>query len=73
MSYWLASQDKAVDISQAPADIELSKSEFWQAIQSLARRGLLEKVQVAMGALFLLNPVFQQYIQSQSNPSSIKL
>ncbi|MEG4806296.1 ATP-binding protein [Microcoleus sp. F8-D3] len=73
VSHWLASQDKAVDISQAPADIELSKSEFWQAIQSLARRGLLEKVQVGVGALFLLNPVFQQYIQSQSNPSSIKL
>ncbi|WP_333302349.1 hypothetical protein [Microcoleus sp. K4-C2] len=51
----------------------ISKSEFWQAIQSLARRGLLEKVQVGAGALFLLNPVFQQYIQSKSNPSSIKL
>ncbi|MEG4625075.1 ATP-binding protein [Microcoleus sp. w1-18aA5] len=73
VSHWLASQDEAVDISQAPADIELSKSEFWQAIQSLARRGLLEKVQVGAGALFLLNPVFQQYIQSKSNPSSIKL
>ncbi|MEG4446911.1 ATP-binding protein [Microcoleus sp. AT9_B5] len=73
VGYWLASQAEAVDISQAPADIELSKSEFWQAIQSLARRGLLEKVQVGSGALFLLNPVFQQYIQSQSNPSSIKL
>ncbi|WP_333283761.1 NB-ARC domain-containing protein [Microcoleus sp. D2_18a_B4] len=73
VSHWLASQDEAVDISQAPADIELSKSEFWQAIQSLARRGLLEKVQIGAGALFLLNPVFQQYIQSQSNPSSIKL
>ena len=73
VSHWLANQDKAVDISQAPADIELSKSEFWQAIQPLARRGLLEKVQVGVGALFLLNPVFQQYIQSKSNPTSIKL
>ncbi len=46
--------------SLQPADRELSKSEFWQAIQSLARRGLVEKVQAR--SLFFLNPVFKAYI-----------
>ncbi len=63
VSQWLASQDDAVDISQPPADRELSHSEFWQAIQSLARRGLVEKVQVGGRSLFFLNPVFKAYIQ----------
>ncbi|MEG4287208.1 NB-ARC domain-containing protein [Microcoleus sp. A006_D1] len=63
VSEWLASQDDAVDISQPPADRELSKSELWQAIQSLARRGLVEKIQLEGRSLFLLNPVFKAYIQ----------
>jgi NB-ARC domain len=63
ISDWLASQDKAVDISQQPANSELSKPEFWQAIQSLARRGLVEKVQVGARSHFHLNPIFKQYIQ----------
>ncbi len=61
----LATQNEAVDISQQPADSELSKSEFWQAIQSLARRGLVEKVLVGVRSKFQINPVFQQYIQSK--------
>ncbi len=68
VSYWLASQDEAVDISEQPADSALSKSEFWQAIQSLARRGLVEKVQVGARAMFQINPIFKSYIQSKSNP-----
>lgn len=47
------------------AKSELSRSDFWQAIQSLARRGLVEKVLVGGRSKFLLNPVFQQYIQSK--------
>ncbi|MEG3976236.1 ATP-binding protein [Microcoleus sp. herbarium8] len=65
LSYWLATQDEAVDISQQPADSKLSKSEFWQAIQSLARRGLVEKVLVGGRSKFQINRVFQQYIQSK--------
>ena len=68
VSYWLASQDQAVDISQQPANSELSKSEFWQVIQSLARRSLVEKVQIGTRAMFQINPIFKQYLQSQSNP-----
>ncbi|MGE5660481.1 MAG: NB-ARC domain-containing protein [Actinomycetota bacterium] len=62
---WLAIQNEAIDISQQPADSELSKSEFWQAIQSLARRSLVEKIQVGGRSLFFLNPVFKTYIQTQ--------
>ena len=65
VGYWLATQNEAVDISQQPADSELSKSEFWQAIQSLARRGLVEKVLVGGRSKFQINPVFKAYIQSK--------
>ncbi|XZN98364.1 MAG: NB-ARC domain-containing protein [Microcoleus sp.] len=63
--YLLATQAEAVDISQQPADSELSRSEFWQAIQSLGRRGLVEKVLVGGRSKFQINRVFQQYIQSK--------
>ena len=65
VGYWLASQDDAVDISQQPTDSELSRSEFWQAIQSLARRGLVEKVLVGGRSKFQIDPVFKAYIQSK--------
>ena len=65
--YWLATQNEAVDISRQPADSLLSKSEFWQAIQSLARRGLVEKMLVGSRSKFQINRVFQQYIQSNTN------
>ena len=45
------------------ADSELSRSQLWQAIQSLARRGLVEKVLVGGRSKFFLNPVFKAYIQ----------
>ena len=63
--YWLATQNETVDISRQPTDSDLSKSEFWQAIQSLARRGLVEKVLVGGRSKFHINRVFQQYIQSK--------
>lgn len=64
VSDWLASQAEVIDLSQPSGARDFSKSELWQAIQSLARRGLVEKVQVGARSLFLLNPVFKQYIQS---------
>jgi hypothetical protein len=67
VGYWLATQNEPVDISQQPADSELSKSEFWQAIQSLGRRSLVEKVLVGGRSMFLLNPVFKAYIQCKLN------
>jgi len=67
LGYWLATQNEAVDISQQPADSELSKSEFWQAIQSLGRRSLVEKVLVGGRSMFFLHPVFKAYIQRKLN------
>lgn len=61
--HWLATQDQPVNISQKPTNIELSKPQFWQAIQSLIRQDLIEKVEVGGRSLFLLNPVFKAYIQ----------
>lgn len=65
VSYWLANQAEAVDISQKPANLELSKSEIWQAIQSLGRRSLVERVEGKGRSYFQINSIFQQYIQSQ--------
>ncbi|MEG4484675.1 ATP-binding protein [Microcoleus sp. D2_18a_B4] len=65
--YWLATQNETVDISRKTTDSELSQSEFWQAIQSLARRGLVEKVLVGGRSMFFLNPVFKAYIQCKLN------
>jgi hypothetical protein len=67
VGYWLATQNEAVDISQQPADSELSKSEFWQAIQSLGRRSLVEKVLVGGRSMFFLHPLFKAYIQRKLN------
>ncbi|MCL1474337.1 NB-ARC domain-containing protein [Argonema antarcticum] len=61
VSYWLASQAEAVDISQQ-TDGALSKSEILQAIQSLARRGLVEKVQVGTRSHFQIDRIFKPYI-----------
>ncbi len=63
--YWLASQNEAIDISQQPAESDLSRSQFWQAIQSLTRRSLVEKVLVGGRSQFQINPVFKEYIQSK--------
>lgn len=65
--YWLATQNETVDISRQATESELSQPEFWQAIQSLARRGLVERVLVGTRSMFLLNPVFKAYIQCKLN------
>ncbi|SKB14146.1 conserved hypothetical protein [Planktothrix sp. PCC 11201] len=64
----LAHQQQVIDISQQLADRHFSKTDLLQAIQSLVRRGLVEKVSEGERSLFELNPVFQQYI-----PNSIPL
>ena len=63
VSHWLASQDGAIDLSQPPAESELSRSQLWQAIQSLNRRGLVEKVLVGGRSIFRLKPIFKAHIQ----------
>ncbi len=56
------SEDEAVEISRQPGLSEISQSELWDAIQSLVRRGLAEKVIAGGRSRFLLNPVFKKYI-----------
>ncbi|MCL2934191.1 MAG: hypothetical protein MGG11_18690 [Trichodesmium sp. MAG_R03] len=57
---WIASQEKAIDISNTPPDLPLSHSNLWKAIQSLQRRCLVTK----KDNLFSLFPVLKQYIIS---------
>lgn len=73
VSAWLASQGKAVDISQTPADSQFSKSEFVQTIQSLIRRCLVEKYKDAGKYMFIINPVFKQYIASKFTKIDISI
>ncbi|WP_354636151.1 ATP-binding protein [Planktothricoides raciborskii] len=52
------SEYESVDISQASGLREFAKSELTEAMQSLGRRGLVEKVTTGGRSRFLLNPVF---------------
>ena len=56
------SEYEAVDISQPPGLREFAKSELTEAMQSLGRRGLVEKVTTGGRSHFLLNSLFKQYI-----------
>ncbi len=62
---WLANQNNPVDIAKRPTHIDLSKSEFCQAVESLMRRSILEKSELTGRSLFFLNPIWQQYIKNQ--------
>ncbi|MEA5616794.1 ATP-binding protein [Cronbergia sp. UHCC 0137] len=59
---WLATQNEPIDISQKPADFEVSNARFLQIIQSLTRRCLVEKVIGEEVVKFQLNPLFKTYI-----------
>jgi NB-ARC domain len=61
---WLANQDKPMDISQKPANMEVSQAKFMHIIQSLTRRGLVEKVPIKEPAKFQLNSIFKAHINS---------
>jgi hypothetical protein len=63
---WLATQNESIDIFQKPADIEVSNARFWQIIQSLTRRCLVEKVLGEEGVKFQLNSLFKPYINNES-------
>ncbi len=69
--YWLASQNEGVNMNQKPANSELSKAEFLQAIKSLMRRCLVEKVPIDKRSLrhtsthFKINFIFKQYLSGQ--------
>ncbi len=61
---WFANQIKAVEISQKPALLELSASEFLKAVESLRRRLLIEKVQKGDRTIFTVQPAIAEYIKT---------
>ncbi|MEG4575606.1 AAA family ATPase [Microcoleus sp. N3A4] len=61
---WLAHQDEPIDISQKPANMEVSQAKFMHILQSLTRRGLVEKVPRKEPAKFHLNSIFKAHIKS---------
>lgn len=60
---WLAHQDEPIDISQKPANMEVSQAKFMHIIQSLTRRCLVEKVPRKELAKFQLNSIFKAHIK----------
>ncbi len=61
---WLASQN-AADITDKPADLALSDSEFLKAIQSLRKRGLIEKTSDRGLSQFAIQGLFKAYLNGQ--------
>lgn len=61
---WLAHQYEPIDISQKPANMEISQAKFLHILQSLTRRGLVEKVSRKAPAKFQLNSIFKEHIKS---------
>ncbi|MDQ2098580.1 MAG: NB-ARC domain-containing protein [Tychonema bourrellyi B0820] len=61
---WLANQDEPIDISQKPANMEVSQAKFMHILQSLTRRCLVEKVPRKEPAKFQLNSIFKAHIKS---------
>ena len=62
---WLVTQDKAIDIEQKPANIEVSNYELLTAIKSLIRRCLVEKVITEKGNNFQLNSLLKNILIKQ--------
>ncbi|CAD0232022.1 MULTISPECIES: NB-ARC domain-containing protein [Planktothrix] len=62
---WLANQETAADICSKPAEF-LSDSEFLKAVQSLRKRGLIEKAIDKEALVFTLQPVIKEYVKKQS-------
>ncbi|MCC3481768.1 MAG: ATPase [Microcoleus sp. PH2017_12_PCY_D_A] len=61
----LASEAAPVEISKISAHLELSPSALLQAVQSLGRRLLIEKVKQGQKTLFTLQPVLIEYLKNQ--------
>ena len=65
--HWLANQTEAVEKFPKTANLDLSQSQFWAAIQSLMRRCLLDKLPSETSSYFPINPVFKSYLQRNPN------
>jgi predicted transcriptional regulator len=59
---WLAHQE-AADILRKPAELALSDADFLKAVQSLRKRGLIEKVTENGLPLFAPLTLFKAYLK----------
>lgn len=60
---WLSHQDELIEISQKPSNMEVSQAKFVHILQSLTRRGLVEKVTRKVPTKFQLNSIFKAHIR----------
>ncbi|MEG4320233.1 MULTISPECIES: NB-ARC domain-containing protein [unclassified Microcoleus] len=60
---WLANQETAADISSKPTEFS-SDFDFLRAIQSLRKRGLIEKNMHNGASRFTLQPVIKEYVKN---------
>lgn len=64
VTLWLANQN-AVDISDKPAELALSDSDFLKAVQSLRKRGLIEKITDNGSSLFAVQALVKAYVKER--------
>ena len=62
---WLANQEETVDFVRIPGDLPCARADFFPAMQSLARRCLVEKVQLGERSVFSVAPVVKAYVQQK--------
>ncbi|EKD07309.1 NB-ARC domain-containing protein [Limnospira platensis] len=63
--FWLGSQDIPVELSAETTDLPLSEYDLLKAVQSLLKRGLVEKVKEKGRSRFTLPPVIKEYVNNQ--------
>ncbi|MEG4323445.1 MULTISPECIES: NB-ARC domain-containing protein [unclassified Microcoleus] len=62
---WLASETAPVSIAKQRENMQLSRSQFLQVLQSLGRRSLIEKIQEGdRRTFFTLGPVLKEYVKT---------
>lgn len=61
---WLANQD-AAEILHKPADLGLSDADFLKAVQSLRKRGIIEKANDKRSHLFAVPILLKKYLQNR--------
>jgi len=62
---WLGGQDITVELSTDTIDLPLSEYDLFKAVQSLLKRGLLEKVKEKGRSRFSLPPAIKEYVNNQ--------
>ncbi|MEG4811638.1 NB-ARC domain-containing protein [Microcoleus sp. F8-D3] len=63
---WLASTPEPADISKIPENLQISRAELLNVMQSLGRRSLVETVQQNGRAHFTIAPVIREYITNKT-------